>query len=549
MSKKTYQTQQKKSVKNNFNNESKYNVIINQTNTYNQGNSINILLDGTFSYLNNYSYQTKENDPNQALLIKEYKQINSKTNNINSKAKEMNNNKKESNEKYIKIEHKVSDDEASQKSTNKIDYRYMKKYPINLIIEEKIKKNILKNQESQLFWFAAYGKLMKTKNLMKILNYYNNYGSKKALYNNISIKEKSIKIEDFEAFFQKNSNKLYIKYSKGNYILAKLYLLSLKEISLIFKYMNRAECEIEYDILNYLQKKGNYHKMDYTKNKFIFPFGLIYYLGDYMNNNIFTFSSMSVINNDCDNDFGLDEIKYELPKSKKIIKLIKIINRSFPDLSIDDIINYLIPEKKYINSFSKISEIKNILFFSKKFNQSRIILSSMVKDTIKGIPIPTTQSVLSSFAPDTFDNQMRNIDLFKNISFPISAIKDEYNMQIINSNSNENTFIKDITDNKEMGIKTNLDKSKKIKSNHHSKKNSKKKSMPWVKKVKKKQNVFSRSEKVLNKSNFNKINSKNRISKDNFILNNNKISNSFKYSGFKNKNDIFNNTSEFNYIC
>jgi hypothetical protein len=127
MSKKTYQTQQKKSVKNNFNNESKYNVIINQTNTYNQGNSINILLDGTFSYLNNYSYQTKENDPNQALLIKEYKQINSKTNNINSKAKEMNNNKKESNEKYIKIEHKVSDDEASQKSTNKIDYRYMKK--------------------------------------------------------------------------------------------------------------------------------------------------------------------------------------------------------------------------------------------------------------------------------------------------------------------------------------------------------------------------------------------------------------------------------------
>jgi hypothetical protein len=457
----------------------------------------------------------------------------------------MNNNKKESNEKYIKIEHKASDDEASQKSTNKIDYRCMKKYPINLIIEEKIKKNILKNQESQLFWFAAYGKLMKTKNLMKILNYYNNYGSKKALYNNISIKEKSIKIEDFEAFFQKNSNKLYIKYSKGNYILAKLYLLSLKEISLIFKYMNRAECEIEYDILNYLQKKGNYHKMDYTKNKFIFPFGLIYYLGDYMNNNIFTFSSMSVINNNSDNDFGLDEIKYELPKSKKIIKLIKIINRSFPDLSIDDIINYLIPEKKYINSFSKISEIKNILFFSKKFNQSRIILSSMVKDTIKGIPIPSAQSVLNSFCLESLDNQIRNIDFFKNISFPISTFKDEYNMQIINSK--ENTFINNITDNKEIGNKTNLDKSKKNKSNNHSTKKSKKKNIAYVKKEKKKQNDFSRSEKVLNKSNHNKM--KNRISKDNFILNNNNICNSFKYSGSKNQNDIFNNSPEFNNNC
>ena len=341
MSKKTYQTQQKKSVKDNTNKENQYNVIINQTNTYNQDNSINILLDGTFSYLNSYSYQPKEKDPNQVLLLKEYKQKNTKTN--------MNNNKKkESSEKYIKIEDKISEDETSQKSTNKIDYKFTKKYPINEIIKEKMKINILKNKESQLFWFAAYGKLMKTKNLMKILNYYNNYGNKKVVYNNISIKEKSIKIEDFESFFQKNSNKLYIKYSKGNYTLAKLYLLTLKEISLIFKYMNRTECDIKNDILNILQKKGSYHKMDNIKNKFIFPYGLIYYLGDYMNTNIFTFSNMNVTNNDN------DEINYELPKSKKIIKLIKIINRSFPDLSIDDIINYLIPEKTI---YSKLIDI------------------------------------------------------------------------------------------------------------------------------------------------------------------------------------------------
>ena len=450
-----------------------------------------------------------------------------------------NNKKKESNEKYIKIEDKISEDEASQKSTNKIDYKFTKKYPINEIIKEKMKINILQNKESQLFWFAAYGKLMKTKNLMKILNYYNNYGNKKVLYNNISIKEKSIKIEDFEPFFQKNSNKLYIKYSKGNYTLAKLYLLTLKEISLIFKYMNRTECNIKYDTLNILQKKGSYHNIDNTKNKFIFPYGLIYYLGDYMNVNILTFSNMIVTNNDNDNDNDNHEIKYELPKSKKIIKLIKIINRSFPDLSIDDIINYLIPEKKYINSFSKISEIKNILFFNKKFNQSRIILSSMVKDTIKGIPIPTAQSVLSSFAIETLDNQIRTIDLFKNISYPISTIKDEYNMQIINTNSNENTLI-----NEELGIKKNLDKDKKMKSNNHSRKKNKKKN------IIKKQNDFSRSQKVINKSSHNRIRMKNTISKDNFILNNNNLCNSVKFSDSKNQNDIFNTSpNDFNNIC
>ena len=149
----------------------------------------------------------------------------------------------------------------------------------------------------------------------------------------------------------------------------------------------------------------------------------------------------------------------------------------------------------------------------------------MVKDTIKGIPIPSAHSILSSFCPETIDNQIRNIDLFKNISFPMASFKDEYNMQIINSNSN--TFINDITNNKELGIKTNSDKIKNN-NNNHSKKKIKKESIASVKKEKKKQNEiykkikdFSTSEKVLNKSNHNKINSKNRISKDNFVLNNN----------------------------
>ena len=80
--------------------------------------------------------------------------------------------------------------------------------------------------------------------------------------------------------------------------------------------MNRTECEIKYDIFNYLQKKGSYHKVENEKNKFIFPYGLIYYLGDYMNINIFTFSNMFAINSDSDNDNS--QIKYQIPKSKKL---------------------------------------------------------------------------------------------------------------------------------------------------------------------------------------------------------------------------------------
>ena len=53
------------------------------------------------------------------------------------------------------------------------------------------------------------------------------------------------------------------------------------------------------------------------------------------------------------NNTNINRFNFNLPNSKKIAKLVKIINFNFPDFFIEDIINYLIPDNKYINSITK----------------------------------------------------------------------------------------------------------------------------------------------------------------------------------------------------
>ena len=165
-------------------------------------------------------------------------------------------------------------------------------------------------------------------------------------------------------------------------------------------------------------------------------------------------SSYTVLNNNNNNNYfnnnnhhhhmnntNIKSLNFKLPNSKKIAKLVKIINLNFPDFSIDDIINYLIPDNKYLNSITKINEIKNIFFF-KKSNQNKIILSSMVRDTIKGISIQTPKSLISSFCPCESileNNSYKNSDLFlpPNKKYVI-PIKDDYKFQTISTNEKDN---------------------------------------------------------------------------------------------------------------
>ena len=513
MSKRNTATKINKNISNNNQSNSKqqYNVIINQNSTFNQDNSINIMLDSNFPYFQNYNLQSNESeDINQIYPFYDYQQLKSQNNinnsndskkisdsdnKINSNNINSQNLKKEKNlnslkEKFKKIEISPKKDkkaleyeEMEQELTNKIDYRYLKKCPAKELISTfKIEENENNdNDNGQLFWFATYGKLMKAKHLQKIFNYYNNkpfdlQSNKNNNYSNKILKEKTLIIKDFEIYFHENSNKPLIRYDKGGTIYTKLYLLSLKEISLIFSYINRIEYKIDYDRLNYLQRKGAYEFVNDNTNGIILPYCLIYYLGKYMNINIYSFSnnidinlnlgelsfdknqrisSYTVLNNNkVDknyfsndnilnrmNDTNIHRFNYKLPNSKKIAKLVKIINLNFPDLSIDDIINYLIPENKYINSITKINEIKNIFFF-KKSTQNKFILSSMVRDTIKGISIHTPKSLISSFCPceSIIENgSFKNSDLVqpanKKYVFPI---KDDYKFQTINTNEKDN---------------------------------------------------------------------------------------------------------------
>ena len=490
------------------NSNQQYNLIINQNSTFNQDNSINIMLDGNFPYFQNYNLQSNETEfSNQIYPIYDYQKVKNPNDTINNKNIEISNskeNKKENNndnvlanneqffnsledKKFGKSPSKRNTrnnlpyEEMEQESTNKIDYRYIKKCPIKEIISTfKNDDEINNNNEQQYFWFATYDKLMKTKYLIKILNYYNNKPFDQQSNNNINLnlKEKTLIVKDFEIYFHENSNKPFIRYAKGGTIYTKLYLLSLREISLIFSYINRIEYNIDYERLNYLQKKGEYEVVTDNNNGIILPYCLIYCLGKYMNINIFSFtnnielnihldeisfdkkqriSSYTVLNNNNDDDnyfnnenvhvdnkmnnTNINKFNYKLPNSKKIAKLVKIINLNFPDLSIEDIINYLIPENKYINSITKKNEIKNIFFF-KKSAQNKYILSSMVRDTIKGISIHSPKSLISSFCPceSIIENgSFKNSDLFqptnKKYMFPI---KDDYKFQTINTNEKDN---------------------------------------------------------------------------------------------------------------
>lgn len=243
------------------------------------------------------------------------------------------------------------------KKTCKIDYKYQSKFIDAKSINEFLQKNnICKNEYC---WLAVYDKLIKKKKIIKILKFYGNMLDESKLI------EKCLKIDDFELFYNNNYNKPLIRPGK-NYILVKLYLLSNEQINILSNYLNRVNIKININKINNNRNieidKGKYTIL-FSKCKY-YPYPLLYYLGNYMNINIISFSNYSYIDLN-NNNISINNCQFQnnYPSSKKIAKFIKILMLNFPDkkYNFEFFFFYVIANLKYTNFSQKYLEINEIL--------------------------------------------------------------------------------------------------------------------------------------------------------------------------------------------
>lgn len=242
------------------------------------------------------------------------------------------------------------------KETCKIDYKYQSKFIDAKNINEFLQRNnICKNEYC---WLAVYDKLIKRKKIIKILKFYGNMLDESKLI------EKCLKIDNFELFYNYNYNKPLIRPGK-NFILVKLYLLSNEQINILSNYLNRVNIKININEINNNRNieidKGKYTTL-FSKCKY-YPYPLLYYLGNYMNINIISFSNYSYtdLNN---NNISINNCQFQsnYPSSKKIAKFIKILMINFPDkkYNFEFFLFYVIANLKYINFSQKYLEINEI---------------------------------------------------------------------------------------------------------------------------------------------------------------------------------------------
>lgn len=391
----------------------------------------NILLNFSSSQnKNNYTSSSHKNNnnnkmPNKGLIFylknsrnevepnrnsKTNKSINkfskSKTNNYLSKTFELESNKKSNKNNEIEL--------IENKSTFKIDYRHFKKYPLKDIIPMRKFEN--DNDNDKLFWLATYDKLIKSKNIIKILNQETYIGEKninsKPIYTEASLKTKTMKIPKFEIFFVKGYDKPFVRPNKdsNSFILTKLYLLTKNEINKIINFINRTNDKINIENYSSISQKNLFQYIENKNNSFInnnifdvnYPYCYIYYLGKFMNISIYLFT----------NSFNYIEayninnnIIYSLPSSKKLYKLIKIIIKTFPEYNPEYIINNIINFELYSNAKEKKYEIYKYLSILKPLVQNKYLLNKILRETITGIQ--TNSSISYNSIPIDSNEQLK----------------------------------------------------------------------------------------------------------------------------------------------
>lgn len=313
-----------------------------------------------------------------------------------------------------KKEEEKNEDFNDNKSTTKIDYRHYKYFPITDIFP--IQQ--FENYKEELYWLVTYDKLIKSKKIIKILNHnnifsQNNFNSK-PIYTESSLKVKTMKIPQYEIFFVKGYDKPFVKPNRNSFILAKLYLLTIKEINKIINFINRTNDIINIDKYISKTQKDLYQLIDINNNSDInndinIPYCYIYYLGKFMNNGMYLFTnSFNYIHK-----FSLNtNIIYSLPSSKKLYKLIKIFIKTFPEYNPELIINNIIKSELYTNSRERKYEIMKYFSLLRPSVPNKLLLNKVLRDTITGIQTNTSISVSSH--PFDSGEQIRTSEELKN---------------------------------------------------------------------------------------------------------------------------------------
>ena len=335
----------------------------------------------------------------------------------------------------------------NEKETEKIDYKYYAKFINIKNIIEYFKKNNITSKKC--YWLATYdNKLMERKKLLKILNFSgNNCDETKIL-------EKCIKIEEFELFYNSFCENPFIR-PANNIILVKLYLLDNEQINNIFNYLNRSKTKLDISKIsnsyrNDVIKKGKYNIL--FSNYKNYPYPLLYYLGNYLNINIFSFSNfyykdMNNLNKNIINKSLKNNI---FPSSKKLAKFIKLLMLNFQHVSRN--LNFFV--------FYSVGNLKFNNFNQKYFEIIQIVNSNIFNDKEK-----QKNSCEEESKKILINNRNIEKDIIKKlhkkssleISNNTSSFIDSNNSKMINSNLNsilsdssfiDNSLIKSFYENK-----------------------------------------------------------------------------------------------------
>ena len=277
-----------------------------------------------------------------------------------------------------------------------------------------------------------------------------------------NFKEKTMIIEGYEIYYIKKHKKPFVRQKKGGKLFIKLYLLTFEQINQIFSYINRVGYKQYLNVFDSTIEKNSFIIIN-NLNKTIYNYSKIFFLGSFMNINIYLFSH-TIKKNSSGNIKDITSYNNinDLPPSNKIAKLVKILMINFPNFSKKFFIDYLM-KPKYNNIDISINDSKNLL---KKMQEVSSLLITNKKSKFLSVNIANKNNiirkVINSIPVSTTSFQNRVSNRFRNLRKSIldrSLSKDLDQISKKNCEISKKLFISDCLSNSKNKIDTKQNKS------------------------------------------------------------------------------------------